>query len=174
MARGTHTLGLGYGGQPMGNDPHTANSLRRLRRVLRLSRLSFIPLIVAVALGLLMTIFVFNGLKSANANLMVPEVDVPVRFPIHERDEAYLSETSVTVTDAQGIYLYPNAQNVTEEPSYIGAPWRHIIDYDVPVSSEHVLVFYKAQLAKTGWVDGGPSIYGTPSTLYAGFDWLDP
>jgi hypothetical protein len=95
---------------------------------------------------------------------------------VRDRDEERKVEVSSTVTDAQRILIYPNAQNIKETDFDPKLPWRHIIEYDVfSVGMQDVLKFYKEQLANTGWtLDHNGGIYGLPATEYAGFHWSDP
>jgi hypothetical protein len=78
---------------------------------------------------------------------------------------------TVTVTEAKQIPIYPESQNIREDPLDPRFPSRKITDYQAPGNTEDVLNFYKVALTNLGWEVHNASIYGMSSAEHEGFTW---
>ncbi len=81
--------------------------------------------------------------------------------------------SSVTVTDVENLPLYPNAEQVKEEPFDPRTPYSHLIYFQAPATTQDVIAFYEQELPKKGWLPNNANIYGLSLDEYRGFYWVD-
>lgn len=81
--------------------------------------------------------------------------------------------SSVTITDVDTIPLYPNAEQVKEEPFDPRTPYSHLIYFQAPATTQDVIAFYEQELSKKGWVSNNANLYGLFLDEYRGFYWVD-
>jgi hypothetical protein len=81
--------------------------------------------------------------------------------------------SSVTVTDVEKLPLYPNAEQVKEEPFDPRTPYSRIIYFQAPATTQDVIAFYERELLNKGWLPNNANIYGLSLDEYRGFYWVD-
>jgi hypothetical protein len=81
--------------------------------------------------------------------------------------------SSVTITDVDTIPLYPNAEQVKEEPFDPRTPYSHLIYFQAPATTRDVIAFYEQELPNKGWLPNNANIYGLSLDEYRGFYRVD-
>jgi hypothetical protein len=125
--------------------------------------------ITILLFALLLAVLAFAyALKTNGTPRAIEAVPVP---PDSTATSTHLN--SLTVTDVENLPLYPNAEQVKEEPLDPGTPYSHLIYFQAPATTQDVIAFYEQELPRKGWIPNNANLYGLSLDEYRGFYWPD-